>query len=84
MNFEKTVSARTASFCTGLNYSTLKKDIELGRLIATKNSSGNYEIRVIDLVDYAISLWKSERNILICPLNVFFHRVQYMIFHIYD
>ena len=35
------ISARQASFCTGLSYETLKTDIKKGRLKATRNIRGN-------------------------------------------
>ena len=77
------ISARQASFCTGLNYETLKEDIRKGRLKAKRNNNGKYEIKVRDLLDYALYLQNCDRDILICPVNVFFFIFCYSVFKIY-
>ena len=84
MDSNKLISAKMASFCTGLSYQTLKNDIEKGRLKAIKTEKGHYQIRVIDLIDYADYLHHSNRNILVCPMGVIKHRVRYAVFGIYD
>ena len=77
------ISARQASFCTGLNYETLTSDIEKGRLKAKRNNNGKYEIKVRDLLDYDLSLQNCDREILICPVHVFLNRLCYSVFKIY-
>ena len=82
IDINKKISARMA--CTGLSYQTLKNDIEKDRLKAIKTEKGHYQIRVIDLIDYADYLHHSNRNILVCPMGVIKHRVRYAVFGIYD
>ena len=84
MNYNKTISAKLASFCIGLNLRTLKRDIQLGRLQAKKNLKGQYQIRVCDVLDYADYLHHSNRNVLLCPMGVIEHRIRYSVFGIYD
>lgn len=84
MDSNKLISAKMASFCTGLSYPTLKKDIKKDRLKAIKTEKGHYQIRVIDLIDYADYLHHSNRNILVCPMGVIEHRIRYAVFGIYD
>lgn len=83
MDYNKLISARKASFCIGLNISTLKRDIELGRLQAIRNCRGHYQIRVCDVLDYADYLHHSNRNVLLCPMGVIEHRIRYAVFGIY-
>ena len=40
IDVNRKISARQASFCTGLSYETLKADIEKGRLKAKRNNKG--------------------------------------------
>ena len=77
------ISARQASFCTGLNYETLIEDIRKGRLQAKRNLKGNWEIKVRDLLDYDLYLQHCDREILICPVPVFLNRLCYSVFKIY-
>ena len=77
------ISARQASFCTGLSYETLKADIKKGRLKAKRNNNGKYEIKVRDLLDYDLYLQHCDREILICPVPVFLNRLCYSVFKIY-
>lgn len=77
------ISARQASFCTGLSYETLKTDIKKGRLKATRNIRGNYEIKVRDLLNYDLYLQHCDRDIWICPVHVFLNRLCYSVFKIY-
>ena len=83
MDSNKLISAKMASFCTGLSYPTLKKDIEKDRLKATRNIRGNYEIKVRDLLDYDLYLQNCDRDIWICPVHVFLNRLCYSVFKIY-
>lgn len=83
MDSNKLISAKMASFCTGLSYPTLKNDIEKGRLKATRNIRGNYEIKVRDLLDYDLYLQNCDRDIWICPVHVFLNRLCYSVFKIY-
>ena len=77
------ISARQASFCTGLNYETLKEDIRKGSRQAKRNHKGNWEIKVRDLLDYDLYLQHCNRDILICPVNVFLNRLCYSVLKIY-
>ena len=83
IDVNRKISARQASFCTGLSYETLKADIKKGRLKAKRNNNGKYEIKVRDLLDYALYLQNCDRDILICPVNVFLNRLCYSVFKIY-
>lgn len=83
IDVNRKISARQASFCTGLNYETLMADIEKGRLQAKRNHKGNWEIKVEDLLDYDLYLQHCDRDILICPVNVFLNRLCYSVFKIY-
>ena len=40
IDVNRKISARQASFCTGLSYETLKADIRKGRLKAKRNNKG--------------------------------------------
>ena len=83
IDVNRKISARQASFCTGLSYETLKADIKKGRLKAKRNNNGKYEIKVRDLLDYDLSLQNCDREILICPVHVFLNRWCYSVFKIY-
>ena len=77
------ISARQASFCTGLSYETLKADIRKGRLKAKRNNKGKLEIKIEDLLHYDLYLQNCDRDILICPVHVFLNRLCYSVFKIY-
>lgn len=83
IDVNRMISARQASFCTGLNYETLKADIKKGRLKAKRNNNGKYKIKVRDLLDYDLYLQNCDRDILICPVHVFLNRLCYSVFKIY-
>ena len=83
IDINKKISERMACFCTGLSYQTLKIDIEKGRLKATRNIRGNYEIKVCDLLNYDLYLQHCDRDIWICPVHVFLNRLCYSVFKIY-
>ena len=77
------ISTEAERFCTGLSYETLKADIKKGRLKARRHNNGKYEIKVRDLLGYDLHLQKCDRDILICPVNVFLNRLCYSVFKIY-
>ena len=83
IDVNRKISARQASFCTGLSYETLKADIKKGRLKAKRNNNGKYKIKVRDLLDYDLYLQNCDRDILICPVHVFLNRLCYSVFKIY-
>lgn len=83
IDVNRKISARQASFCTGLNYETLKEDIRKGRLQAKRNNNGKYEIKVEDLLHYDLYLQNCDRDILICPVHAFLNRLCYSVFKIY-
>ena len=83
IDVNRKISARQASFCTGLNYETLKADIRKGRLKAKRNNKGKWEIKIEDLLHYDLYLQNCDRDILICPVHVFLNRLCYSVFKIY-
>lgn len=82
-NYKRMISLNKASMVTGVNIVTMRKDIEKGRLDAIFYC-GRYHIGVNELIEYADYIHHSNRAVLICPMPVILHRIDYMIFKIFE
>lgn len=82
-NYNRVISLNKASKVTGVNVVTMRKDIEKGRIDAFYYR-GRYHIEVGELIRYADYIHHSNRAVLICPMPVILHRIDYMIFNIFE
>ena len=82
-NYYRTISLNKASKVTGVNVVTMRKDIEKDRIDAFYYR-GRYHIEVGELIRYADYIHHSNRAVLICPMPVILHRIDYMIFNIFE
>ena len=82
-NYKRMISLNKASMVTGVNIVTMRKDIEKGRLDAIFYR-GRYRIEINEVIAYADYIHHSNRAVLICPMPVILHRIDYMIFKIFE
>ena len=82
-NYKRMISLNKASMVTGVNIVTMMKDIEKGRLDAIFYR-GRYRIEISEVIAYADYIHHSNRAVLICPMPVILHRLDYMIFKIFE
>lgn len=82
-NYHKMISLSKASFCSGVSQWILRKDIMLGRLDAVM-FRGRWLIEIQSLIEYCEWIYKWNRECWLCPKEVLSHRLDYVVFGIYE
>ena len=82
-NYHKMITLSQASFCSGVSRWILKKDILLGRLDAIMYR-GRWLVDIHSLIDYCDWIYQGNRECWLCPKEVLLHRLDYVVFGIYE